>query len=215
MQENLIDYYARRAAEYEQVYQKPERQQDLAQLRSYLGSAFPGMRVLEIACGTGYWTACIAEAAREIVATDVNEEVLDIARRKAYGSARVHFTQADLYALEAAPRPFEAAFGGFIWSHIPLDRLPEMLASLHASLVSGARVILIDNRYVAGNSTPIAHTDAAGNTYQDRRLADGSLHRVLKNFPTDDALFAQLQPLARDIEIRHSTYYWRVSYRVN
>jgi len=28
-------------------------------------------------------------------------------------------------------------------------------------------------------------SDAAGNTYQDRRLADGSVTRIVKNFPTE------------------------------
>jgi len=43
----------------------------------------------------------------------------------------------------------------------------------------------MDNRYVDGSSTPISERDADGNTYQRRRLADGSDNRVLKNFPTE------------------------------
>jgi demethylmenaquinone methyltransferase/2-methoxy-6-polyprenyl-1,4-benzoquinol methylase len=61
-------YYARRAAEYEKIYDKPERQTDLARLRSEIPAMFTGERVLEIACGTGYWTPLIAAQAESVMA---------------------------------------------------------------------------------------------------------------------------------------------------
>src|SRR5712692_10327984 len=59
----MREYYARRAVEYERVYAKPERQDDLARLRRLLQADLAGHDVLEIACGTGYWTTAIAETA--------------------------------------------------------------------------------------------------------------------------------------------------------
>ena len=56
----LLDYYARRAQEYEQIYQKPERQIKLALLKAYLIKLLAERDVLEVACGTGYWTAFLA-----------------------------------------------------------------------------------------------------------------------------------------------------------
>lgn len=52
----MADYYARRAREYDQVYFKPERQSDIRALEAWLPEPFAGRRVLEIACGTGWWT---------------------------------------------------------------------------------------------------------------------------------------------------------------
>ena len=49
----LLDYYARRAEEYEQIYQKPERQAKLALLKACLVKLLAGRDVLEVACGTG------------------------------------------------------------------------------------------------------------------------------------------------------------------
>ena len=40
---------------------------------------------------------------------------------------------------------------------------------------------LVANAYVAGSSTPIPHTDASGDTCQQRPLDDGSKDVVLKN----------------------------------
>jgi len=48
--------------------------------------------------------------------------------------------------------------------------------------------VFFDNRYVEGSSTPISRRDAQGNTYQARKLDNGSAHEVLKNFPTEREL---------------------------
>ena len=49
-------YYAERASIYERVYHQPERQADLRQLEADLPAHFAGRHVLELACGTGWWT---------------------------------------------------------------------------------------------------------------------------------------------------------------
>ncbi|HSU76130.1 MAG TPA: class I SAM-dependent methyltransferase, partial [Burkholderiales bacterium] len=81
----LVDYYRRRAREYEAIYAKPERQADLAVLRKYLPERLAGRRVLEVACGTGYWTVLVARTAASIVAVDAAEEPMRIAMSKDYG----------------------------------------------------------------------------------------------------------------------------------
>jgi demethylmenaquinone methyltransferase/2-methoxy-6-polyprenyl-1,4-benzoquinol methylase len=207
-------YYAHRAAEYEQIYQRPERQDDLTSLAALLGTTFHGQAVLEIACGTGYWTQRIARSARSIVATDYNAEVLDIARHKAYPDNIVSFQQADAYELANVLGDFTAAFAGFWLSHVPRTRLAAFLATLHARLRSGAVVAMLDNVYVEGNSTPIARTDAEGNTYQIRQLSNGTRYEILKNFPTHAALRETFAPYASAIEIRHCTYFWLARYQL-
>lgn len=86
MHTNLTEYYAKRAAEYEAIYAKPERQADLEAVATFLKEIFNGKDVLEIACGTGFWTEKIARTARSVWATDINESVLEIARNKNYPS---------------------------------------------------------------------------------------------------------------------------------
>ncbi|MDX1488039.1 MAG: hypothetical protein R3268_07560, partial [Acidiferrobacterales bacterium] len=78
MPEDFQNYYSRRASEYEEIYEKPERQRDLARLKTMLGDLLRGQRILEVACGTGYWTAVIAPVAQSIVATDTSEETIAI-----------------------------------------------------------------------------------------------------------------------------------------
>lgn len=206
----LIDYYRRRAAEYEAIYAKPERQPDLALLRHKIPAKLIGADVLEIACGTGYWTQLIAGVAATVTATDLAEEPMQIARSKEYASMP-QFTIADAYALPESLGRFDAGLAVFWWSHVPRQRIAEFLGSLHARLESGARVVLMDNRYVEGSSTPISEIDVEGNTYQMRRLADGAQVRVLKNFPTDDELRAFLPG---SLELERLEYYWLAEYRL-
>jgi demethylmenaquinone methyltransferase/2-methoxy-6-polyprenyl-1,4-benzoquinol methylase len=207
-------YYAQRAREYERVYDKPERQADLARLRAHIPALFEGERVLEIACGTGYWTPLIASRAKSVLAVDYAEETLEIARSKTYERRNVDFQRGDAYDLPASTDEFSACFAGFWWSHVPLERLDAFLEGLHARLLPGGRVAFLDNLYVEGSSSPLARRDAAGNTYQERRLADGSRHEVLKNFPADGELEARLGRAGSEVRVTRYQYYWLASYRI-
>jgi ubiquinone/menaquinone biosynthesis C-methylase UbiE len=207
-------YYARRAAEYEKIYAKPERQADLARMRADIPALFRDERVLEIACGTGYWTPLIAARAASVVALDYAEETLEIARSKAYPRGNVRFEQGDAYQLPRWNERFSACYAGFWWSHVPLERIDPFLEGLHARLRPGARVAFMDNLYVEGSSTPLARRDAAGNTYQRRRLADGSAHEVLKNFPAREELEERLGRHGAEVRVVAYEYYWLASYRI-
>lgn len=212
--ENLPAYYAARATEYERIYDKPERQADLALLRIDVPALLRSETVLEIACGTGYWTPLIAAQAVHVLAVDVNEEVLQIARSKSYPRNNVRFVLGDAYAPPCGDRPASACFAGFWWSHLPLARAGAFLDGLAGVLHPGARVVMLDNAYVEGSSTPIARTDAEGNSYQRRRLASGEEHEVLKNFPHAEQLRAQLPEAVHDWCWQTYAHYWLASWRM-
>jgi SAM-dependent methyltransferase len=212
---DLLHYYSARAHEYEQVYAKPERQDDLRRLHALIAPHFAGRRVLEVACGTGYWTRVIAPRADSVTACDLSPEVLDVARARQPDGASVRFVLADAFALSDVPGDFDAAFAGFWISHIPRKDVRRFLEGLDRRLPVGSRVMLADNRYVEGSNWPITRTDTAGNTYQRRRLDDGREYEVLKNFLPA----TELRELIRDsggvqTEIGELTYYWWATYLV-
>ncbi len=206
-------YYVQRAAIYERVYFKPERQSDLRGMEAALVAPFAGRRVLEVACGTGWWTPHGARDAMHWLATDINPETMALAKSKSL-PACVQFAVMDAYSWQGLPtgESFDAAFAGCWWSHVPLARLRPWLDALHALLQPGARVVFLDNRYVQTSSTPITRRDAQGNTYQERVLDDGSRHEVLKNFPSADQAFAALGPRAHSATWTAYTHYWVLSY---
>jgi demethylmenaquinone methyltransferase/2-methoxy-6-polyprenyl-1,4-benzoquinol methylase len=210
----LIEYYAKRAQEYERLYEKPERQADLAAIKKLCAEAMAGKHVLEIACGTGYWTQAAAQTARSIVATDINEEVLQIARSKSYPCG-VQVQSADAFILGSLPgQPFTAGMAMHWWSHLRQTEIPRFLAGFHQLFSPGARLLFMDNRFVAGSNTPISRTDAAGNTYQLRRLADGTGHEVLKNFPSASEVQHFLGEAADEVCWTELPYYWILTYQL-
>jgi demethylmenaquinone methyltransferase/2-methoxy-6-polyprenyl-1,4-benzoquinol methylase len=232
----LLDYYARRAGYYEDIYAIPERQEDLARLKSRLRELLAGHDILEVACGTGYFTAEVSGVARSIVATDAVEEVLEIARAKTWPPGKVRFEQRDAWDLSgvcgAVRRPrltarlvsdedvrhhtgFTAGLAAFWWSHVPRERLADFLRGFHTRVGSGGLFVYCDNPYVPGNSTPITSTDGDYNTYQTRRLKDGSEHEVLKNYYSPEEMFRAVEMLGgREIDYKQWTWYWLLSYEL-
>lgn len=211
----MLDYYARRAGEYERIYQKPERQNELSELKELLRAALRERRAIEVACGTGYWTEVAAASAMSIAAFDINDSTLEIARSKSLNPAKVTFAVGDAFQLPPSAQRFDAAFAMFWWSHIPKAALSQFLRRLHATLLPGATVVFVDNTHVPGESTSITRTDVEGNTYQTRRLDNGQTFEVLKNYPTEDAFRELLHGCASEIELKVVRYYWWLSYRLS
>ena len=204
----LAEYYRERAAEYDAVYAKPERQQNLARLHGLLSPLVAGQRVLEIAAGTGYWTRVLSGSAAAITATDLNAETLELARAREYGGAAMTFRLADAYALDQVPGEFDTAFVGFFWSHVLRGDLPGFVAGLSARMGPGTRLIVLDNRYVPGSSHPISRTTEAGDTYQCRTLNDGRSFEILKNFPDRAQFTTDVTGVADDLRWTQLRYYW-------
>ncbi len=207
----MRSYYAARASEYDSIYAKPERQTDLRAIEAWLPSRFDGKEVLEIACGTGYWTQFIAAHASYMVAVDAAPETIRIAESRV-PKDKVRFVIGDAYALPDGLGEFDGVFAGFWFSHVLAARRHAFLSGLGKAVKPGARVIFLDNRFVPGSSTPISEQDAEGNTYQERRLNDGSRHRVLKNFPTGQELQAAIAGLGTQGTLREWQYYWAFEY---
>lgn len=211
--DNLAAYYAKRATEYERIYAKPERQADLSALRTRIGGMFAGRNVLELACGTGWWTPILAQGAARVTALDLNEEVLAIARTKALPAGKVEFVRGSAFEIPDLGRRHDALFAGFWWSHVRLEELDAFLASAVAAIAPGSLVAFLDNRYVEGSSTPVSRRDEQGNSYQLRKLADGSSHEVLKNFPETGELIQRASRCGTDAHVELLEHFWLLSFR--
>jgi ubiquinone/menaquinone biosynthesis C-methylase UbiE len=212
MNTDLISYYKDRAHEYDNIYLKPERQDDLKNVTTLLQNIFVDKTVFEIACGTGFWTEKIAQTATSVFATDINKTVIDIAEQKQYAKNNVTLGLADIFNLSTNIK-YESLFGGFIWSHIKLQDLDKFLNTINNLTLPGGTVVFIDNNFVEGSNHPIANTDQDGNTFQTRKLEDGTTHLVLKNFPTESFLRTTLTDIATDFKFINLKYYWVLTYK--
>jgi SAM-dependent methyltransferase len=209
--DELAGYYARIAAKYEVIYAKPERQENLETLRVRLRKLFAGRRVLELACGTGYWTDVIAETAAEVTAVDINEEMLDVARSKK-NAGKVTFVQGSVFEIPDFGRRHDALFAGHWWSHVRLEDLDAFLGHAAAAVAPGALLAFFDNRYVEGSSTAIGRRDAKGNSFQTRKLGDGSTQEVLKNFPSESELIQRTVRHGWGANVDLLKYYWLLTW---
>jgi demethylmenaquinone methyltransferase/2-methoxy-6-polyprenyl-1,4-benzoquinol methylase len=112
--------------------------------------------------------------------------------------------------------PVDCVFAAHWYSHLRLDERSIFFRSVHGCLKPGGRLIMLDNNFVSGSSTAISRTDIEGNTYQTRKLKDGSLHEVLKNFPDQQQLAASGKPYFEKIAFNNeltlnTIYYWYAS----
>jgi SAM-dependent methyltransferase len=211
---DIEQYYANRAYEYDKTYLRPERQKDIKKLHKLLKNLLSGHIVLEVACGTGYWTKTIASVSKFITAVDINDIVLQIAKNRGIPSDKVIFVQDDVYSLNKIQNNFSAGFAGFWWSHVLKSKIKGFLALFQSKLQSDALVVFLDNRRVERSSTPISRIDRDGNTYQTRKLEDGREYEILKNFPTKEEILKTLGNKVKNLKIKFLRYFWLVSYNI-
>ena len=207
----LRAYYAARAPVYDRVYRKPERQADLRRLQDWVPTMLEGRQIIEIACGTGYWTQFIAPVAKSLMATDVSVEALQLAMARD-GVEKVGFRIVDAYRLSDELGRFDAAFSALWISHIPRQRLRLFFEGLNRRLLPGSPVLLIDNSRAQCRELPITATDEYGNTYQTRVTDDQTEYRVLKNFPAPDELTGTIRGLGVNPQFEELEHFWTFHY---
>lgn len=196
------DYYRRRAGEYDLTAYG-----DIAAARARIARLVAQLRptgtVLEIACGTGMWTAALADWADAVTATDAAPEAIAIARER-ISSPRVRFEVADIFSW-TTPDRFDAIFFSAWLSHVPMSRFDEFWGSLRGLLTPGGRVLFIDeHRDVREKETYLSGSDEI----IERRLQDGSRFRIIKNFIDPPLLERRLHAIGWQCEIRRDGDDW-------
>lgn len=186
--EEMQSYYESRAREYDDSmgYNTQEKVKELYPAIRLVREILKGRRVLELACGPGFWTQQIESAVESVVATDYNESTLREARKKNFDSNRVTFEQADAYNLDQIGGDFDALFAVDWFAHVPRSRIPEFLRSVASKIPEGAPVLFLDQLPKDHSVTGIFDSD--GNHIQERMLEDGTRHRVIKHFLADSEI---------------------------
>lgn len=102
----------------------------------------PGMRVLDLACGTGIISEALAEtvAPAQVVGCDLSPQLLAQASQRCQDNLR--FVQADVYALPFEDNSFDFVYARFLFQH--LDVPEAAAASIHRVLAPGGIACLVD-----------------------------------------------------------------------
>ena len=208
--DNLEEYYRARAPEYEQIYYRdnPTRRAELDAEAKRLAVLASGKTVLELACGTGYWTRVMSQTAARITASDIAPEALVEARKKEYG-CEVTFVQADMNAHSFGDSSFDLVALGFWFSHHPRQCFDRLFDILTRPLKKDGLIWMVDNNPPAeGSGEMSCHIDEFGNNYKHRFLSDGRSFVILKNYFLRNELEAILRSRFGIRSLVHNEYYW-------
>lgn len=206
-----LEYYRARSGEYDQWWYREGRYdrgvtenerwfQESAEVDSALAAFRPAGRILELACGTGIWSAKLVASASELTLVDGSREMLDVARQR-LGRADVQYVQANLF--EWKPKgEFDTVFFSFWLSHVPPDRFFAFWGLVSRCLARHGRVFFVDSRHEQA-STAIDHRLQGPEAIRlERRLNDGRAFQIYKIFYDPPELEQQLSELGWKISVR-------------
>jgi ubiquinone/menaquinone biosynthesis C-methylase UbiE len=215
---DLVEYYRERAEEYDEIYEwrDPHRQEEQLLLREAIKESLEGRRVLEVACGTGYWTRILSQTAESIMATDLGQEVMELANEKKY-ACPVRFRKEDAYNLSFSNGSYDGGFSFSWFSHIPRKRVDSFLTGFHRVLKAGSRVFMADNAYIPGVGGKLIKLASSEDTYKKRTLKDGREFTIIKNYYSTDELKTIFNRHVNGFDldnIFHGNCFWYVSYEI-
>jgi SAM-dependent methyltransferase len=94
------------------------------------------MTILEIGCGTGYFTRELTRLGADIVAIDVSPDLLEIAKAK-YSAPNVRYEIQNAYALTYNDSMFDSVVGSSILHHLEIE---EALREIYRVLKPGGTI---------------------------------------------------------------------------
>jgi SAM-dependent methyltransferase len=185
-------YYEARAPEYDDWFYRRERYDrgpaataqwngELDAARRALESVdWSGRRVLELAPGTGLWTAWLLDHGAQLHVVDGSPAMLrQLTERLGDRASAVTTEVADLFSWRPTAT-YDGVFAGFFLSHVPRPRLGPLLDTVAGALVPGAVIGLIDSRHTEFSTAADHVLPVAGAEVSHRRLDDGREFRVVK-----------------------------------
>jgi len=208
-------YYSKRAQEYEQIYHRddPIRQSEQDKIAEEIKKIFYNKNVLEVACGTCFWTVFLSETAKKIVATDNSDEVLEIAQHKKY-NCPTDFLKCDAYNLPFSACSFDGGLANFWFSHISKDKIELFLDGFHRVLSNQAIVFIADNVFNEGMGGKLVRDKGNDNTYKMRFLESGDQYKVLKNYYSKEELVNIFSRSGNLLNMYFGNCFWYICYEV-
>jgi ubiquinone/menaquinone biosynthesis C-methylase UbiE len=185
----MLRYYDERASEYEDAYvlgtgtasiPDPDVFHREASLLTGVVDNFARGRMVDLACGTGYWLPFYAARCSSITLIDQAPRMLDECRKKIVtldAPDRITIIQEDVLEHPFRPRAFDSALIGFLISHLTEEQEHRLFERLRAMLDTGGRFLILESAW--------SPERARFNTkvgLQERRLNDGTRFEIYKRY---------------------------------
>lgn len=211
-----IAYYRARANEYDEWWLRTNRydhgaeatarwSQEVTEVERKLDEANLGNDVLELACGTGWWTQRLAHRAERLTCLDASPEVIAINRATiaAAGLPSPTYETVDLFTWQPT-RHYDAVFFSFWLSHVPDALFDRFWSGVAKALKPDGHVFFIDSARVSASA--VAAAVPAG--IQRRELNDGRSFDIVKVFYNQQELQDRLQSLGWRCELGKTDNYF-------
>jgi demethylmenaquinone methyltransferase/2-methoxy-6-polyprenyl-1,4-benzoquinol methylase len=175
-------YYDDRAGEYDDWWlgtglfadrDRPGWADEVEQLIALI-RALPPARTLDIGCGTGFLTRHLPG---EVVGVDQSKRMLDAARRARPG---LQVVQSDASSLPFPDDEFDRVFTSHVYGHLRPEQRKRFLSEARRV---GRSLVVVDTSQRASSKSE---------EWQERRLNDGTTHRIYKRFFTGPGLAQEL-----------------------
>lgn len=122
-------------------------------VRQLLKTLPPGRSMLDLPCGTGYFTALFAERFERVVGLDLSDAMLAEARCRLGSRAGVALLQGDACHLPFEDGAFDYSFSMRFFGHTP----PEVRAQVLLELARVTRIAVLATLYVRGPLIALRH----------------------------------------------------------
>jgi ubiquinone/menaquinone biosynthesis C-methylase UbiE len=180
--EEMRIYYQRRAPDYDEWWlgtgkfearDRPGWAEEVERLVRVVSELTP-VRVLDVACGTGFLTRHLRG---EVVGLDQSETMLEIAATRLPGA---NLVRADAVPLPFGDGEFDRVFTSHFYGHLLEDEREAFLSEVRRV---ADELVVVD---------AALRDDVEPDGWPERVLDDGTTYRVYKRFFTGEGLAAEL-----------------------
>ncbi len=198
IQKDMLLYFDERAEEYDDIYagKGPAIQhyggmyvKDFAQIGEAV-SDFGGKHLIDIACGTAYWTPFYASKCDEITCLDQSANMLSQAqtRIKDQNLKPPKFIHADFFDIDLGTDVFDRAFVSILLSHLSRDQEIGFFERLKQILQPGGELMVIDSLWNSRRSKYRKQESV-----EERVIKDGRKFKVFKRYMDQRGMARLLQ----------------------
>jgi ubiquinone/menaquinone biosynthesis C-methylase UbiE len=183
------EYYNERAKEYEELYthggapasiSDPEAYKNEAKIISNLLNKFIKGKIVDIACGTGYWLSYYAPNCQQITLIDQSQKMLNECKKKIeiLGiNKKCKLICDDFFSSEFEEKEFDVGLIGFFLSHCNAEQENLFFDRVKKMLKNDGEMWFLDS---AWNEERSKVRDKSG--IQERDLNDGRRFEIYKKY---------------------------------
>lgn len=189
LRHSMLRYYDERAHEYEDAYElgtgtasirEPQVFRREAGLLAGIVERFAHGRLVDLACGTGYWLPHYAPRCSRMTLIDQAPRMLDECRKKIGildAPDRVAILQGDVLEHPFTPAGFDSALIGFLISHVTAEQEQTLFERVRRMLDTEGRFLILESAWSPERARVNLKIER-----QERRLNDGSRFEIYKRY---------------------------------